>query len=100
MAQQAILKMEIGDNCVCAQHMVSVGEFKICLIEMGPSRGLVAAQIENYGECHDWRVAKEINDLIGTSCFILDVELELVQIYGTLFMAVILQFSLCLHELQ
>jgi hypothetical protein len=45
-------------------------------------------------------LAKEINDSIGTSHFILDVEVELLQICGPLLMAVILQFSLCLHELQ
>jgi hypothetical protein len=38
--------------------------------------------------------------VIGASFFILDVEVELLQVYGTLLMAVILQFSLCLHELQ
>ena len=38
--------------------------------------------------------------MIGASCFILDVEVELLQVCGPFFMAVILQFSLCLHELQ
>jgi hypothetical protein len=38
--------------------------------------------------------------MISASCFILDVEVELLQVCGTLLMAVILQFSLCLHELQ
>ena len=38
--------------------------------------------------------------MIGASCFILDVEVELLQVCGPLLMAVILQFSLCLHELQ
>jgi hypothetical protein len=38
--------------------------------------------------------------VIGASCFILDVEMELLQVCGTLLMVVILQFSLCLHELQ
>jgi hypothetical protein len=38
--------------------------------------------------------------MIGTSCFIIDVELELLQICGPLLMAVILQFTLCLHEMQ
>jgi hypothetical protein len=41
-----------------------------------------------------------INDAIGASCFILDVEVELLQVCGPLLMVVILQFSLCLHELQ
>jgi hypothetical protein len=99
MAQQPILKMEIGDSCVCAQHLVGVGEVRICLIEVGPSGGLMAARIEHSGECHDWRSAEAISDSVGTSCFILDVEVELLHICGPLLMAVFLQFTLCLHEL-
>jgi hypothetical protein len=38
--------------------------------------------------------------VIGASYFILDVEVELLQVCGPLLMVVILQFSLCLHELQ
>jgi hypothetical protein len=38
--------------------------------------------------------------VIGASCFILDVEVELLQVCGPLLMAIILQFSWCLHELQ
>jgi hypothetical protein len=43
MEQQPILNMEIGDNCVCAQHLVGVGKVRIYLIETRPSVGLVAA---------------------------------------------------------
>jgi hypothetical protein len=100
MAQQYVLKMEIGDNCVCAQHLVSVGKVNICLIEVGPSRVLMATIIIHWGECRDWRSIEAINDSVGTSCFILDVEVELLQIYGPLLMEVIFQFALCLHELQ
>jgi hypothetical protein len=60
----------------------------------------MATRIEHCGECRDWRAAKEINDSVGTSYFILDVEVELLQICVPLLMEVILQFSLCLHELQ
>jgi hypothetical protein len=38
--------------------------------------------------------------VVGASCFILDVEVELLQVCGPLLMAVILQLALCLHELQ
>ena len=48
----------------------------------------------------DWRAAEAINDAIGASYFILDVEVELLQVCGPILMAVILQFSPCLHELQ
>jgi hypothetical protein len=77
MAQQPVLKMEIGDSCVCSQHLVGVDEVRICLIEVGPSGGIVVARIEHYGECREWRSAEAINNSVGTSCFILDVEVEL-----------------------
>ena len=38
--------------------------------------------------------------MIGASYFILDVEVELLQVVGPLLMEIILKFSLCLHELQ
>jgi hypothetical protein len=38
--------------------------------------------------------------MVGAFCLILDVEMELVQVCGPLLMAIIQQFSLCLHELQ
>ena len=38
--------------------------------------------------------------MISDSFFILDVEVEFLQVCGPLLMVVILQFSLCLHELQ
>jgi hypothetical protein len=52
------------------------------------------------GECRDWWSTEAINHAVGASCFILDVEVELLQACGPLLMAVILQFYLCLHELQ
>jgi hypothetical protein len=38
--------------------------------------------------------------MIGAPCLIFDVDMELLQVCGPLLMVVILQFSLCLHELQ
>jgi hypothetical protein len=38
--------------------------------------------------------------MIGAPCLIFDVDMELLQVCGPLLMEVILQFSLCLHELQ
>jgi hypothetical protein len=38
--------------------------------------------------------------VVGAFYFILYVKVELLQVCGPLMMAVILQFSLCLHELQ
>ena len=45
MAQQLVLKMEISDSCVWAKHLVGFGEVRICLIEVGPSRGIVDARV-------------------------------------------------------
>jgi hypothetical protein len=91
--------MEIIENCVCTQHLVGGGEVRVYLIELGPSKCLMCTRVYHHGECYDWRSAEEISDSIGASCFILDVEVEMLQVCGPLLMAVILQFHLCLHEL-
>jgi hypothetical protein len=80
--------------------LVGDGEVRVCLIEVGLSEGLVAIRVENLGECHEWRSVEVISDSVGISYFILDVEVELLQVCGPLMMAIILQFSLGLHELQ
>jgi hypothetical protein len=99
--QQPILKMEISDNYFFTQHLVGGGEVKVCLIEVGPSIGLMAIRVYKHrGECHDWRLVEAIDNSVGTSCFILDVEVELLQVCGQLLMEVIIQFTLCLHEMQ
>jgi hypothetical protein len=76
--------MEISDNYVCAQHLVAGGKVSVCLIELGPPRGLVASRVYHCGECCDCRSVEAINDAIGASCFILDVEVELQQVCGPL----------------
>jgi hypothetical protein len=38
--------------------------------------------------------------MVGTSCLILDVEVEMLQVGGPILMEFIMQFSFCLHELQ
>jgi hypothetical protein len=98
--QQPILKMEICDNCDCAQHLVGGGQVQVCLIELGPSRVLMAARVYHYGECRNWKSVEGINEKVGASCFILDFEVELLQVCEPLLMAVILQFALCLYELE
>jgi hypothetical protein len=59
----------------------------------------VVVRVYHYGEYQDRRSTEEINDSVGTSYFILDVEVELLEICGPPLMEVILQFALCLHEL-
>jgi hypothetical protein len=97
--QQPIPKMEVIDECVCTQHLVGGAEVWVHLIELGPSIGLMATRVYHRGECHNCRSAEAINDAVGASYFIIDVEVELLQVGGPLLMAIILQFALCFHEL-
>jgi hypothetical protein len=59
------------------------------------SRGM-----EHSGECSHRRPTKVVSDMIGDTCLVLDVDMELLQGGGPLLMAVILQFLLCLYELH
>jgi hypothetical protein len=43
--QQPIMKMKIIDNCVYTQDLVGGGEVQVCLIELGPSRGIMDARV-------------------------------------------------------
>jgi len=99
MAQQPFLKMEISDSCVFTQHLVGGREVKTSLKELGPPEGLVVVGVYHYGECYNWRETEAISDAVGVSFRILYVEMELLQVCEPLLMAVILQISLCLHEL-
>jgi hypothetical protein len=45
MAQQPILKMEISDNYVYAQHLVGGVKVTIVLIKLGSSRGLMTTRV-------------------------------------------------------
>jgi hypothetical protein len=56
--------------------------------------------MEHIGKCSHRRSTEAISDMIGDTCLILDVDMELLQVGGPLLMAVILQFTLCLYELQ
>jgi hypothetical protein len=56
--------------------LVGGGEVKLCLMEVGPSGGLVAARVYNCGEFCKWTSVEEISNSVDTSYFILDVEVE------------------------
>jgi hypothetical protein len=43
--QQPILKMETIDNSIVTQHLVGGSEVWVCLIELGPSIGLMATRL-------------------------------------------------------
>jgi hypothetical protein len=56
--------------------------------------------MEHSDECNHGRSTEEVNDMICAPCNILDVEMELLQLGGTLLMAVVIQLPLYLYELQ
>jgi hypothetical protein len=43
--QQPILKLEIIDNHVFTEHFVGGSEVRVFLIDLGPSRGLMATRV-------------------------------------------------------
>jgi hypothetical protein len=46
------------------------------------------------------RSIEAVSETVGDTCLIVDMEMELLQVGGPLMMVVILQFPLCLYELQ
>jgi hypothetical protein len=80
--------------------MVCGREVMIVLVELVPLGGLMSTGLEYHGEGNNWRLIETIDDMIGASYIIFDVEMELLQVCGPLLIVVILQFSLCLYELQ
>jgi hypothetical protein len=60
----------------------------------------MSTRMEHSGECRHKRPTEAVINMIGDTCLILDVEMELLQVGGPLLMAVILQFPMCLYELQ
>jgi hypothetical protein len=68
--------------------------------KVGATRCFMSTGMEHSGECSHRRPTEAVNDTIGDTCLILDVEMELLQVGGPLLMAVVLQFPLCLYELQ
>jgi hypothetical protein len=60
----------------------------------------MSIRMEHSGESSHMRPTKASSDTIGDTCLILDVDMELLQVGGPLMMAVVLQFPLCLYELQ
>ena len=70
--------------------MICGGEVRILLINLGPLRGFMSTGMEHSGECSHMRPIEAVNDMIGDTCLILDVDMELLQVGGPLLMVVIL----------
>jgi hypothetical protein len=71
------MDVKIGYICSCTQKLISGGEVRVTLINLGPLRCLVPTGIEHYGECSNGRATEAVSDTIFAHCFILDVEMEL-----------------------
>lgn len=56
--------------------------------------------VDQSDQHHDPWAAEAINDIIGVSLLILNVQMELLQVCERFLMAIVLQLSLCLYELQ
>jgi hypothetical protein len=56
--------------------------------------------MEHSGKCSHRRLNEVVSGTIRDTCLLLDVEMELLQVGGPLLMVIVLQFPLCLYELQ
>jgi hypothetical protein len=57
--------------------MIGGGKVRVTLIKLGPLRCLIPTIMEHSGECNNERGTEVFNDMICASCFILDVEIEM-----------------------
>jgi hypothetical protein len=92
--------VKISDSGTYTQEMKCGGEVQIFLVKLGPLRCFMSTRMEHSGKCNHGRPNEAVSDNIGDTSIILDVEMELLQVGGPLLMVVILQFPLCLYELQ
>ena len=69
--------MKISGSGSCTQEMICGGEVRILLINFGPLRCLMSTGLEHSGECNRRRLIEEVNEMIGDTYLILDVEMEL-----------------------
>ena len=79
--------------------MVCVSELWISLVKVHPPHSLVPTRVEHSDQRHDRWSAEAINDIIGASFLILNVQMELLQVGGPFLMAIVLQIPLCLYKL-
>ena len=56
-------------------------------------------RVEHSDQRHDQWLADTVNNIIGASLLILNVQMELLQIGGPFLTVIVLQFRFCLYEL-
>jgi len=94
------VNVKIGDIHTCTQELIGGSEVRILLINLGPLGCLMPIGMEHDGEYSNESSNEVVSDTICAPCLILDVDMELLQVCGLFFMAVILQLPLCLYELE
>jgi hypothetical protein len=94
------MNVKISDSGACTQEMICGGVVQILLVKLGPLRCFMSTRMEHNGECSHRRSTEVVIDTIDDTCLILDVEMELLQVGGTLLLVVVLRFPLCSYELQ
>ena len=57
-------------------------------------------RVEQSDKHHDQWSVEAVCNIIGSALLILDVQIKLLYICGSLLMVIVLQLSLCLYELQ
>jgi hypothetical protein len=96
----SVLNVKIGDGRTSTKELIGGVKIQILLINLGPLRCRMSTGIEYSVECSHWRSNEVVSDTISAPCLMLDVEMELLHVGGPLLMMVVLQFPLCLYELQ
>jgi hypothetical protein len=69
--------VKIGDIHTCTQELIGSGEVGISLIKLGPFMCLMPIRMDHGGDGSHRRSTEAVSDTISATCFILDVEMEL-----------------------
>jgi len=72
----------------------------IALVNMQPPHSLVPIRVEHSGLHHDQWLVEAVCNIVGSSLLVFNVQIELWKVCGPFLLAIVLQLSLCLYELQ
>jgi hypothetical protein len=86
--------VKISDSGSYTQELICGGEVWILLVKLGSLQSFMSMRMEHSGKCNHRRLTEAVGDTIGDICIIIDVEMELLQVGGPLWMVVIFQFPL------
>ena len=80
----------INDSGTCTQEMICRSKVQILLKKFGPRRCFMSTGLEHSGECSHRRPTEAVSDMIGDTCLILNVDMELLQVGGPLLMVIVM----------